>query len=358
MAAKELETTTAELAAGRYELRASATRTVFDGFARVYTEGTRRPTADEEAEGTLPALAEGDADRPCATSRRRSTSPSRRRASPRRADQGARGARHRPAVDLRGDDLDDRRPRLRPVEERRLHPEPVGEVVTDLLVEHFGDYVDLEFTAQDGGGPRRRSPAASAPGCRSCEASTRRSATASTRSQERRAVATSRPRRRDEVCSLGHPMVIRLGRNGRVPGLLAVPGAQGVAAAAGRGAATAPRPRGRRGRRARSAAWARSSASAAGSGRSSAATATPTAATSSARARRRPPPLAVRGHLPEERSDGHLVARRARRTGNVFWGCSRLPEMRLHDQPRADRRAPRRRRRRAGRAAPARRACA
>ena len=34
------------------------------------------------------------------------------------------------------------------VEERRLHPEPVGEIVTDLLVEHFGDYVDLEFTAR------------------------------------------------------------------------------------------------------------------------------------------------------------------------------------------------------------------
>ncbi|HET9852516.1 MAG TPA: type I DNA topoisomerase, partial [Candidatus Limnocylindrales bacterium] len=39
MEAKELETTTAELAAGPYELRASATRVLFDGFSRVYTEG-------------------------------------------------------------------------------------------------------------------------------------------------------------------------------------------------------------------------------------------------------------------------------------------------------------------------------
>ena len=39
MAAKELETTTIELADGDYRLRASATRTLFDGFARVYTEG-------------------------------------------------------------------------------------------------------------------------------------------------------------------------------------------------------------------------------------------------------------------------------------------------------------------------------
>src|SRR4029079_14602415 len=34
------------------------------------------------------------------------------------------------------------------VKERRLHPESVGEVVTDLLVDHFGDLVDLEFTAR------------------------------------------------------------------------------------------------------------------------------------------------------------------------------------------------------------------
>jgi len=34
------------------------------------------------------------------------------------------------------------------VKERRLYPEPVGEVVTDLLVGHFGEFVDLEFTAR------------------------------------------------------------------------------------------------------------------------------------------------------------------------------------------------------------------
>ncbi len=37
MAAKEFETTTADLGAGPYRLRASATRTLFDGFSRVYT---------------------------------------------------------------------------------------------------------------------------------------------------------------------------------------------------------------------------------------------------------------------------------------------------------------------------------
>ncbi|TAM59294.1 MAG: type I DNA topoisomerase, partial [Chloroflexota bacterium] len=60
MADKRLETTTAELGADRYGLRASATRTLFDGFARVYTEGRDDDAAADEAEGRLPALAEGE----------------------------------------------------------------------------------------------------------------------------------------------------------------------------------------------------------------------------------------------------------------------------------------------------------
>src|SRR5689334_22418288 len=47
MEAKELETTTAELEAGAYGLRATATRVLFDGFARVYTEGR-----DDKRDGT------------------------------------------------------------------------------------------------------------------------------------------------------------------------------------------------------------------------------------------------------------------------------------------------------------------
>ena len=50
MAPKELETTTIELADGRYELRASATKVLFDGFARVYTEGRDDAAADDDEE--------------------------------------------------------------------------------------------------------------------------------------------------------------------------------------------------------------------------------------------------------------------------------------------------------------------
>ena len=61
MAAKEMETTSIELAAGPYELRASATRTLFDGFSRVYTEGRDDGAEDDEEDRRLPALVEGDA---------------------------------------------------------------------------------------------------------------------------------------------------------------------------------------------------------------------------------------------------------------------------------------------------------
>ncbi len=47
MREKELETTTVDLDAGRFGLRATATRTLFDGFAAVYTEG--RDDAEDEA---------------------------------------------------------------------------------------------------------------------------------------------------------------------------------------------------------------------------------------------------------------------------------------------------------------------
>src|SRR6186997_1313835 len=60
MAAKELETTTVDLVDGPYELRASSTKTLFDGFARVYTEGRDDETEDDAESIRLPALTEGD----------------------------------------------------------------------------------------------------------------------------------------------------------------------------------------------------------------------------------------------------------------------------------------------------------
>ena len=58
-------------------------------------------------------------------------------------------------------------------------------------------------------------------------------------------------------------------------------------------------------------------------------------------------PAAVRGHLPQEQGRPPRPASR-RRTGNVFWGCSKYPKRRLTRPTRAARWRARRRRRAAG----------
>ena len=90
------------------------------------------------------------------------------------------------------------------VEERRLHPEPVAGIVVDLLVEHFGDYVDLAFTAKMeedlddvASGKRPWVPLLEAfyPPLRDRVDEVRKT----TRRRDFTTEAT------DEVCSLGHP---------------------------------------------------------------------------------------------------------------------------------------------------------
>ena len=192
------------------------------------------------------------------------------------------------------------------VEERRLHPEPVAEIVTDLLVEHFGDYVDVEFTArmEEELDEIARGERAWVPLLRAFYAPLRTWSTRSARSLRRRlhdrgdrrgvlaratrwssgsgATAGSWPAR----CTPSTR------RRGRCPGDEPPP-------AGGRPARSAP-----------SAARARSSASAAGSGRSSAARATPTASTSRRTARRRP--IRCRSRSPARRTRTATSSRVAR----------------------------------------------
>ena len=124
------------------------------------------------------------------------------------------------------------------VEERRLRPGTVAGIVTDLLVEHFGDYVDLEFTArmEEELDEIARGERAWVPLLEAFYAPLR-DRVAEKRRELRRSDFTTEAT--DEVCSLGHPMVIRLGRNGRFLACSMYPGAQGDAAAP-RGGAAAP----------------------------------------------------------------------------------------------------------------------
>jgi DNA topoisomerase-1 len=320
MEAKELETTTAELAAEPYELRASATRTLFDGFARVYTEGRDENAADEDAEGRLPALAEGDETtvQDIATTQHFTEPPPRfTEASLIKALEELGIGRPSTYAATISTIVD--RGYVR-IEERRLHPEQVAGIVIDLLVEHFGDYVDFQFTAkmeedldEVANGTRAWVPLLEA-----FYAPLKLRVDEKRRELKRKDFTTEET---DEVCSLGHPMVIRLGRNGRflacslypehkesrpLPGDEAPPQAGEGETCPQCGQGTLVGKRGRFGPfvgcdRYPDCDYIR---------------------------REGPEPPA---QLPFEvvcpkNTDGKLLARRARRTGNVFWGCSNYPK--------------------------------
>jgi DNA topoisomerase-1 len=321
MAAKELETTTVELAAGPYELRASATKTLFDGFAAVYTEGRDDGSAeDEEADKALPNVKEGDATTVRdVTPTQHFTEPPPRftEASLIKALEEHGIGRPSTYAAIISTILD--RGYVR-VEERRLHPELIGEVVTDFLVEHFGTYVDLAFTAR-----MEEELDEVADGQRAWVPLLRaffgplRDQVADVRKNVKRKDVTTEPS--DEVCSEGHPMVIRLGRNGRflacslfpehkesrpLPGDEPAPqaGEGEVCPQCGEGTLV-----GKSGRFGPFVGCSRY----------------PDCTFIKKEGPPPPDPLPFEVACPKN-NDGHLVPRRARRTGNVFYGCSNYPK--------------------------------
>jgi DNA topoisomerase-1 len=319
MAAKEMETTTIELDAEAYELRASATRTLFDGFAVVYTEGRDDGGEDDEQERPLPELATGartTVEDVTATQHFTEPPPRYTEATLIRALEERGIGRPSTYAATISTILD--RGYVR-VDERRLHPELIGEIVTDLLVEHFGDYVDPEFTAR-----MEEELDEIARGEREWVPLLREfygplaERVAEKRRELRRKDFTTEPT--DEVCSLGHPMVIRLGRNGRFLACSMYPehketrplpgeeppkleGDGEVCPKCGEGSLVS-----RRGRFGPFVGCSRY----------------PDCDYIRKEGPPPPEPLPFDVECPKN-GDGRLVARRARRTGNVFWGCSNYP---------------------------------
>jgi DNA topoisomerase-1 len=323
MKEKELETTTVELADGRYDLRASATRTLFDGFARVYTEGL--DDADEEAERTLPSLAEGtltSVEDVSPTQHFTEPPPRYTEASLIRAlEEHGIGRPSTYAATI--STIVDRG--YVTVKDRRLHPEPVAEIVTDLLVDHFGEYVDLEFTArmEDELDEVARGERAWVPLLRDFYGPLKERVDEKRKVLRRRDFTTEAT---DEVCSEGHPMVIRLGRNGRFlacslypehkesrplpgeePEVPVLPGVGEPCPTCGpTDGGTLVAKRGRFGPfvgcdRYPDCTYIKKDGP--------------------------PPPEPLRFEVVcPSCKEGRLVARRARRTGAVFWGCSRYPK--------------------------------
>jgi len=337
MAAKEQETTTIDLAAGDYGLRANATRTTFDGFSRVYTEG--QDDVDEEKECRLPAMQPGDVTSVESVSPlQHFTEPPPRYTEATLIKALEEHGIGRPSTYAATISTIMDRGYVR-VHERRLYPETVGEVVTDLLVCHFGEFVDLEFTArmEDDLDDVASGKRAWVPVVREFYTPFRARIEEKTK-ELKRADFTTRPS--DEVCSLGHPMVIRLGRYGEflacsmypehketreLPGAVAPASGSdagsGAAAAPGEPAAVEACPKcgptdggvlvQRRGR----------------FGPFTGCSRYPDCDYIKKDGPPPPPPLAFEVECPTCHQ-GHLTARRARRTGSVFWGCSRYPTCR------------------------------
>ena len=320
MAEKELETTTVELNADRYDLRASATRTLFDGFAAVYTEGQDDTT--EEEERSLPALAETEKTNVVdVTPDQHFTQP------PPRYTEAAlikaleeRGIGRPSTYAATISTIIDRG--YVTVVERRLRPEYVGEKVTDLLVEHFGEFVDYDFTAR-----MEDDLDEIASGKREWVPLLREFYTPFVQLVDLKKAELKRSdfttEETDEVCSEGHPMVIRLGRTGRFlacslypehketrplpgeePDPVTVEGAGEACPKCGEGTLVA-----RRGRFGPFAGCSRY----------------PECDYIHKTGPPPPDPLAFDVTCPKC-NEGKLVARRARRTGSVFWGCSRYPK--------------------------------
>jgi DNA topoisomerase I len=130
-----------------YRLRATGQTLLFDGFIRVYTEG-RDDQVDEDAEATLPELREDQALRMLEVlPEQHFTQPPPRYTEASLVKTLEERGIGRPSTYASIISTIQERGYVR-LQDKRFVPEDVGEVVTDGLVQHFPDIVDVNFTAE------------------------------------------------------------------------------------------------------------------------------------------------------------------------------------------------------------------
>jgi DNA topoisomerase I len=145
------DVTTADIAAGEFGLRASGSVLKFDGFLKVYTED--RPTVgagdDEEADQNraLPPLHPGQALRVVDVKPEQhfTQPPPRYTEASLVAELEKRGI-GRPSTYATILSIIQDRDYVE-TKERKFYPTELGRLVSDLLIEHFPDVMDVEFTA-------------------------------------------------------------------------------------------------------------------------------------------------------------------------------------------------------------------
>ncbi len=129
----------------RYGLRATGQTLQFDGFLRLYREG-RDDEPDEDAEATLPALTAEQALRQLEVlPEQHFTQPPPRYSEATLVKKLEEEGIGRPSTYASIISTIQDRGYAR-LEEKRFRPEDVGYVVTDKLIEHFPDVVDVSFT--------------------------------------------------------------------------------------------------------------------------------------------------------------------------------------------------------------------
>ena len=130
----------------RYGLRATGQTLVFDGFIRIYKEG-RDDQADPDAESTLPELTLEQVLRMLEVlPEQHFTQPPPRYSEASLVKTLEELGIGRPSTYASIISTIQDRGYVR-LEEKRFYPEDVGMVVTDKLIEHFPDVVDVNFTA-------------------------------------------------------------------------------------------------------------------------------------------------------------------------------------------------------------------
>ena len=147
MASAILEATTVDIAAGeRFMLRATGQVIRFPGFMKLYIEGTDE--AEEKQEGILPPLETGEAlgAREFSPEQHFTQPPPRyTEASLVKTLEEYGIGRPSTYASIMNTLVTRKYVRL---EKRTFYPEDVGRVVNDLLVNHFSQYVDYDFTAK------------------------------------------------------------------------------------------------------------------------------------------------------------------------------------------------------------------
>ncbi len=130
----------------RYGLRATGQTMIFDGFRRVYFEG-RDDAPDEDAESMLPELTAEQALRMLEVlPEQHFTQPPPRYSEASLVKTMEELGIGRPSTYASTIGTIQARKYVR-LEDKRFYPEDVGMVVTDKLIEHFPDVVDVNFTA-------------------------------------------------------------------------------------------------------------------------------------------------------------------------------------------------------------------